>query len=117
MNAQFGKTNMIDLTTGQKNGLGVVAAEGYRAVSSPDCPASERLSSDCRSSQHSLRCDLPDLRERLDQSLDTLRRNPAQRTAATIDAGAATFTATPAVDSRLPAPAWAAFVLNHALCG
>jgi len=114
MKTQFGKQQLINLTTGKTNGLGkvVVAAEGYRVVSHPDRPASERLSSDCRGSMRTR------LRSaRLPESVVGLWRSDVQRAIPTIDPGAATIAAFVAAESRLPAPAWAAFVLNHALCG
>ncbi len=117
MKTQFGKQQLINLTTGQFNGLGkvVVAAEGYRVVSHQDRPASERLSTDCRNSGRSMRTRPPEAR--LPESVVGLWRSDAQRAIPTIDPGAATITAFAAAESRLPAPAWAAFVLNHALCG
>lgn len=127
MKAQFGKQQLINVSTVKQNGLGVVAAEAYRVVSQVDSRASERLSPDCRCFGRSMRSLRLDRHDRLQQSLASLWRSSAQRAVTTIDPGAATVTAQvgrrspdlaiPAADSRLPAPAWAAFVLNHALCG
>lgn len=126
MKTQFGKQQLINVTTVNQNGLGVVVAEGYRVVSQADIPASERLSPDCSGcspSMRSLRRSTPD---RLRQSIVVSWRRDVQRALPAIDTGAATITAAvgrrsrdlaPAVESRLPARAWAAFVLNHALCG
>ena len=117
MNAQFGKQQLIHQATGNQHGLGAVAAESYRVVSLSDCPALERLSPDCRGSARSMRTLRHSRHDRLHQSVVALWRSDVQRAIPTIDPGAATITALPAVESRLPAPAWAAFVLNHALCG
>ena len=117
MKAQFGNQHMINVTTGEKLGLDVVAAEGYRVVSHSDCPASERLSSDCRCSGRSMRALRPETQPRLQQSLAALWRSQPRRSVTTVDPGAATVATVSVVDGRLPAPAWAAFVLNHALCG
>lgn len=117
MKTQFGKQNLINVTTGNQTGLGVVVAEGYRVVSVADDRASERLSPDCRGSSRSMRSLRHDKRSRLHRSVVASWRSGVQRAIPTIDPGAATTTALPAVGSRLPAPAWAAFVLNHALCG
>lgn len=112
MKTQFGKQQLINLASAKRNGLGVVAAEGYRD-SYLNRPASERLSPDCRASGSSLRALRPDM------SMCTIGCRPraAQTMPTTVVPGVATVTAVTAVDSRLPAPAWAAFVLNHALCG
>lgn len=116
MKAQFGKQNLIHQATGN-HGLGVVVAGAYRVVSLQDRPASERLSPDCRESLRSMRSLRQESRDRLHQSVVALWRSNVQRAIPTIDPGAATLTARSAAESRLPAPAWAAFVLNHALCG
>jgi hypothetical protein len=116
MKAQFGKQNLINVITDKQIGLNVVVAEGYRVVSVADDRASERLSPDCRLSGRSLRT-RHEMQMRLAESLDALWRGSPQRPVTTVAPGAATITAKPAGDSRLPAPAWAAFVLNHALCG
>lgn len=117
MKTQFGKQQLNNVTTVNKHGLGVVvAAEGYRVVSHQD-PASERLSRDCAGSMRSMRSLRQNEHDRLRQSICASWRSDVQRAIPTINPGATTITALPAVESRLPAPAWAAFVLNHALCG
>jgi hypothetical protein len=117
MNAQFGKQNLIDQTTGIQSGLGVVVAEGSRVACCQDCSASERLLPDCRGSVVSLRTLRHSRRDRLHQAVVALWRSDAPRAIPTTDPDSATITALPAVENRLPAPAWAALVLNHALCG
>lgn len=114
MKAQFGNKQLINVTTEQQFGLGVVVAEGYRVVSHCGHSASERLSPDCRGSMRSLRQKPQDRRS---QSIIAGWLSDTRRVIPTVDPGATTETAMPAVGSRLPAPAWAAFVLNHALCG
>lgn len=117
MKAQFGKQQLTNVTTVNKHGLGVVvAAEGYR-VTSYQAPASERLSRDGAGSMRSMRSLCQDEHDRLRQSIRASWRSDVQSAIPTIDPGATTITAIPAAESRLPAPAWAAFVLNHALCG
>ena len=118
MKAQFGNKQLINQPTGKQNGLGVVAAEGYRVVSVVDRPASECLSPDCRSGGRSMRSLRPESRDRLCQSVASTWRSCSKRAVTTIDPGVTSVTAiTPSDCCRLPAPAWAAFVLNHALCG
>lgn len=117
MKAQFGKQQVTNVTTVNKHGLGVVvAAEGYRVTSHQD-PASERLSRDCAGSMRSMRSLRQNELDRLRQSISASWRSDVQRAIPTINPGATTIAALPAAESRLPAPAWAAFVLNHALCG
>jgi hypothetical protein len=117
MKAQFGKLQQINLATVTKNGQGVVAAEGYRVVSLQECPASESLSPECCCSGDALRAHRHATPTRRRTSRHGLWRNHAHRAVATCSPGAAMFIAAPAVDRHLPAPAWAALVLNHALCG
>lgn len=117
MTTQFGKQHLINVSTVKQDGLGVVAAEGYRVVSQVDRRASERLSPDCCCLGRSMRSLRLARQLRLQQSVASLWRSSSQRAVTTIDPGAATVTALPAIDSRMPAPAWAALVLNHALCG
>jgi hypothetical protein len=114
MKAQFGKQQLINLASAKRNGLGVVAAEGYRD-SMLNRPASERLAPDCRALGSSLRALRPDMS--MCTSTIGRRTRATHAMPTTVVPGVATVTALPAVDSRLPAPAWAAFVLNHALCG
>lgn len=117
MKAQFGKQQLINVSTVKQNGLGVVAAEAYRVVSQGRLRASERLSPGCRCSGRSMRSLRHARQDRLQESIASVWWSSTQRVPATIDPGAAAVSALPACDSRLPAPAWAAFVLNHALCG
>ena len=117
MKTQFGNQNLINLPTGIQNGLGVVVAESYRVVSAKDRPVSKHLSSDCPSAAPSLRSLRRDLRDRTQRTTPvTLWTRTWPGTTAVDPAQAASM---PAMDmeSRLPAAAWAAFVLNHALCG
>ena len=114
MKTQFGKQQLINLASAKRNGLGVVAAEGYRD-SLLTRPASERLAPDCRASGSSPRALRPDMS--MCNSTIGCRPRATQTMPTTVVPGVATVTAVNAVDSRLPAPAWAAFVLNHALCG
>jgi|GEM_PF-5349874 len=115
MKTQFGKQQLITLASVKRNVLGVVAAEGYRVVASADHrSASERLAPDCRASGATLRPDMP--QGRLPSPIGSWR-GVSQTVPTAVVPGVATVTAVSVVDSRLPAPAWAAFVLNHALCG
>ncbi len=117
MKTQFGMQNQINLATGIQNGLGGVVAEGYRVVSVKDRLPSKHLSSDCPSAAPTLRSHRRDTRGRtLRPTSPALWSRTWPATTAVDPAQAASM---PAMDmeSRLPAAAWAAFVLNHALCG
>ena len=118
MKTQSGKQMQINLSTVMQNGQGVVVAAGYRVVSPQGRPTPEHLSPDCCRSGHAVRANYAVSSERLEQSLEALRQfGMHEARPAMILPGAATAAALTACDSHLPAPAWAAFVLNHALCG
>ncbi len=117
MKTQFGNQQLINLASVKRNGLGVVAAVGYGVVSSIDCPASERLSPDCRASGSALRALRPQLPPRSSMSPSASWQGATPSVPTTVVPGVANVTVVKPVDIRLPAPAWAAFVLNHALCG